>query len=99
MAFSWLLNSKSVAELRVKDDGVITHSFTEQVIFFISMDLIFFVKISRNFSFFGWCEVVLKTELSFLTILFGPKSIYIIILMQLVTTFEEKLLGKKLLSY
>lgn len=51
MAFSWLLNSKSVAELRVKDDGVITHSFTEQVIFFISMDLIF-VNISRNFSFF-----------------------------------------------
>lgn len=98
MAFSWLLNSKSVVELRVKDDGVITHSFTEQVIFFISMDLIF-VKISLNFSFFGWCEVVLKTELSFLTILFGPKNIYIIILMQLVTTFEEKLLGKKLLSY
>lgn len=51
MAFSWLLNGKSVAELRVKDDGVITHSFTEQVIFFISMDLIF-VNISRNFSFF-----------------------------------------------
>ena len=93
MAFSWLLNGKSVAELRVKDDGVITHSFTEQVIFFISMDLIF-VNISRNFSFFGWCEVVLKTELSFLTILFGPKNIYIIILIQLVTTFEEKLLGK-----
>ena len=44
MAFSWLLNSKSVAELRVKDDGVITHSFTEQVIFFISMDLIFFCQ-------------------------------------------------------
>ena len=34
MAFSWLLNGKSVAELRVKDDGVITHSFTEQVVFF-----------------------------------------------------------------
>ena len=97
MAFSWLLNSKSVAELRVKDDGVITHSFTEQVIFFYKYGPI--VKISRNFSFFGWCEVVLKTELSFLTILLGPKNIYIIILMQLVTTFEEKLLGKKLLSY
>lgn len=35
MAFSWLLNSKSVAELHVKDDGVLTHSFTEQVIFLI----------------------------------------------------------------
>ena len=33
MAFRWLLNSKSVAELRVKDDGILTHSFTEQVFF------------------------------------------------------------------
>ena len=44
MAFSWLLNSKSVAELHVKDDGVLTHSFTEQVIFLIKRWTRFFSR-------------------------------------------------------
>ena len=52
MAFSWLLNSKSVAELHVKDDGVLTHSFTEQVNFFDKKMGLIFVKKSCNFSFF-----------------------------------------------